>query len=179
MKPQSSSYLPSRVLKLNVGFLLDGQNPQQSKDMELDLPAVRVADDLDAMHVRGKLRVSRTKEGLLLQGRLAVGVQGECYRCLEPVAREVDVDIQELFATSNELSTEEAEFHVHEDGQLDLAPLLRAEVLIQMTRGVRCADKDACTERMRRLEDEAGIDHIDPRMAKLRELLNSQQDETG
>lgn len=168
---QSASYLPSRVLKLNVGFLMDGHT--NSKDIPMDLPRVQVDDELMLESVVGELRISRTKEGLLVQGDLQIGVVGECYRCLDDVARQLSVHIEELYATSNELSAEEAEFHIYDDGQLDLAPLLRAEVLIQTTRGLRCEDEAACTERMQNLEEQAGIDHIDPRMAKLRELLNS------
>lgn len=170
----SPSYLSSRVLKLNVGYLLDGGS-QHSKDMDMDLPRVRVADDLNVEFVRGPLRVSRTKEGLLVQGDLQVGVAGDCYRCLIPVERAITVHIEELYARHDGLSEDEAEFKIHEDGQLDLAPLLRAEVLIQTTRGVRCEDEDACTERMRALEQDAGIDHLDPRMAVLKELLDSDE----
>ncbi|MFZ4814525.1 MAG: YceD family protein [Phototrophicaceae bacterium] len=171
MTEKSSSFLPRRVLKLNVGFLLDGQM-QQAKDMEFDLPRVRVDDDLDLEYVRGKLRVSRTREGILLQGRLLVGVDGDCHRCLEPTTSNFEIRIEELFATSDKLSMEEAEFHVHEDGQLDLAPLLRAEALIGAGHGLRCADVPACDARKRKLEEAAGIDHIDPRLAKLQELLD-------
>ncbi len=174
VKQQTSPYLPSRVLKLNVGFLLDGQT--RSKDTELDLPGVRVADDLALDYVRGPVRLSRTKEGILVQSKLTVGVAGSCYRCLHDVTRPLDIQLEELYATSRDLSEEEAEFRLHEDGQLELAPLIRAEVLIKTTRGLRCEDTDACDERMRALEADAGIDHLDPRMAKLKELLEQQQD---
>lgn len=172
MSQQTSPYLPARILKINIGFLLEGQT--RSKDTELDLPGVRVDDDLIFSFIRGPLRFSRTKEGILVQGDLSVGVNGSCYRCLEPVERPVNIRLEELYATSDEMSEEEAEFRLHDDGQLDLAPLIRAEVIIQTTRGLRCADVPACDERMRALEDEAGIDHLDPRMAKLKELLEQQ-----
>jgi len=168
----SSSYLSRRVLKLNVGYLLEG-SIQSSKDMTLDLPRVQISDDLNAEYVRGPLRASRTKEGILVQGTLEVGMQGECYRCLADVERPITVNVEELYARHGDMSEDEAEFQIHEDGQLDLAPLLRAEVLIQTTRGLRCEDTDACTQRMQDLEDNAGIDHLDPRMAVLKELLDT------
>ena len=176
MTQQTVKYLPPRVLKLNVGFLLDGQTI--SKDMELDLPAVRISDDLTLQYVRGKLRVSRTKEGILVQGKLTVGAEGDCYRCLEPVQRPINLNVEELYANTANMSEDEAEFQIHDDGQLDLAPLVRAEVLIQTTRGIRCEDVNACTERMRALEADAGIDHIDPRMEKLKQLLEQQNDQS-
>jgi len=164
--------LPRRTLSLNVGFLLDGQT--QSKDIEIDLPAVRMTDTLVFEYVCGSLRVSRTREGLLVQGEMSVGMQGDCYRCLEHVERPIEFRVEELYATNAEIDRDEAEFRVREDGKLDLAPLLRAEVLIQTTRGLRCEDTVACDRRMDVLEQEAGIDHIDPRMAKLKELLEQQ-----
>ncbi|MEL6151524.1 MAG: DUF177 domain-containing protein [Chloroflexota bacterium] len=176
MTPQPVKYLPPRVLKLNVGFLLDGQSI--SKDMDMDLPAVRVAEDLTLDFVQGTLRASRTREGILIQGNLDVGVQGDCFRCLNPVQRPIKIRMEELYASTNEMSEDEAEFQIHDDGQLDLAPLIRAEVLIQTTRGIRCEDVEACDERMRTLEDEAGIDHIDPRMEKLKQLLEQQNDQS-
>lgn len=176
MTQQTAPHLLSRVLKLNVGFLLTGQ--AHTKDMELDLPRVRVADDLMLDYVQGTLRLSRTKEGILLQGTLTVGATGDCYRCLEHVERPLQVHLEELFATTHDITEEEAEFHIGEDSKLNLAPLLRAEVLIQTTRGLRCEDEEACTARMRALEGDAGIDHIDPRMAKLKELLEEQESST-
>lgn len=174
MNQAAPSYLPRRMLRLNVGYLLDGGS-QHSKDMEIDLPRVNVADDLNAEHIKGQLRVSRTKEGLLLQGDLSVGVRGDCYRCLTHVERPLSIHIEELYARHDELSEDEAEFQVHEDGQLDLAPLIRAEVLIQTTIGIRCEDTAACTERMKALDDAAGIDNIDPRLAILKDLLDTDE----
>ncbi|MEM6284294.1 MAG: DUF177 domain-containing protein [Chloroflexota bacterium] len=176
MTPQPVKYLPPRVLRLNVGFLLDGQTI--SKDMDMDLPAVRVADDLTLDFVQGRLRASRTKEGILIQGDMDVGVQGDCFRCLNHVERPIEIHVEELYASTNEMSEDEAEFQIHDDGQLDLAPLIRAEVLIQTTRGIRCEDVEACNKRMRALEDDAGIDHLDPRMAKLKQLLEQQNDQS-
>ena len=174
MNQEAPSYLPRRMLALNVGYLLDGGS-QHSKDMEIDLPRVNVADDLNVENVKGHLRVSHTKEGLLVQGDLAVGVQGECYRCLNHVERPIHVHIEELYARHDEMSEDEAEFQVHEDGKLDLAPLIRAEVLIQTTIGIRCEDTAACTTRMKALEDDAGIDNIDPRLAILKDLLDADE----
>lgn len=172
MNQQTAPYLPRRTLSLNVGFLLDGQ--LQTKDMEIDLPAVRVTDNLVFEYVCGSLRLSHTREGILLQGEMSVGVVGECYRCLKHIERPIEVSLQELYATSKDISDTDAEFHIREDGKLDLAPLLRAEVLIQTTRGLRCEDVENCDRRMQALEQEAGIDHIDPRLAKLQQLLDEQ-----
>ncbi|MBC8100237.1 MAG: DUF177 domain-containing protein [Armatimonadetes bacterium] len=164
-------YLNNRVLKLNVGFLLtDG--PAHSQNSMLDIPAVKVADDLILDYVRGRLRLSRTKEGILVQALLAVGINDECSRCLDPVAREMEVEVEELYGHDASVS----EFIVGDDAILDLAPLLRAEVLIDTTHRVLCREdcRGLCPECGINLNEDdcnCGEQMIDPRLAALKKLL--------
>ncbi len=172
MKPLANGYASNRVLKLNVGFLLTA-GPGHSHDIEFDAPAVRVAEDVDLAYIRGSLRLSRTKEGILVQGTLHVGVDDECYRCLDPVNRDIVIDIEELYAHP---AIPDTEFSVGDDAILDLAPLLRAEALIEDSRGVLCRPDcrglcSVCGENLNRAPDHKHDDDIDPRLAKLKALL--------
>lgn len=174
MTQPAKHHLSSRVFKLNVGFLLN-DGPAHSQDSEIDFPRVRVTDDLILEYVRGPLRLSRTKEGILVQAQLSVGVDDECYRCLTPVLRDVTVRIEELFAFN---SPGHAEFSISDDAILDLAPLLRDEVLLAMTQGVLCqaACKGLCAECGTNLNQETcdcSTNNIDPRLSKLKLLLES------
>jgi uncharacterized protein len=169
------NYLNNRVLKLNVGFLLS-MGAGHSQDSALDIPTVRVSDDLMLDYVRGPLRLTRTQEGILVQAGLHVGINDECYRCLDPVARDVEVEIEELYGYHSYASSE---FIVGDDAILDLSPLLRAEVLIDRSHRVLCRDdcKGLCAECGQNFNE--GTCHcrdqaIDPRMAALKDLLESQ-----
>lgn len=173
MKQHANGYVSNRVLKLNVGFVLSA-GPGYSHETSFDVPAVRVAQDVDVTYIRGDLRLSRTKEGVLVQGKLHVGVEGECYRCLEPIAQDVTIDIEELYTYP---PSKAAEFSVGEDAILDLAPLLRAETLIADSRGGLCKPdcKGLCPEcgaNLNREPAHAHEDDIDPRLAKLKQLLD-------
>lgn len=173
MKPPFNNYVSSRVLKLNVGFLLN-EGPAHSHETTFDVPPVRVADDLYVYYIRGMLRLSRTKEGILVQGLLHVGVEGECYRCLEPVLSDVAVSIEELYGYPVPRG---CEFAVHDDGILDLAPLLRAETLIVTSRGLLCQPdcKGLCPECGANLNTHpctCALDAVDPRLASLKHLLD-------
>jgi uncharacterized protein len=166
------SYLNNRVLKLNVGFLLS-DGPGHSRDMTFDFPAVRVSDDMLLHFLQGELRISRTKEGLLLQGKFAAGIEDQCSRCLDDVERELALDVEELIAYPD---PSRAEFSVSDDGILDLAPLIRAEALIAMSRRALCRPdcRGLCAECGANLNYElctCHADEIDPRLAKLKELL--------
>lgn len=173
MTPDANHYVRSHVLKLNVGFLLN-DGPGHSHETTFDVPAVRVADDLHLDYLRGPLRLSRTKEGILIQGQLHAGLQGECRRCLTPVPLDLIINLEELFAYP---VSGQAEFGIGEDGILDLAPLLRAETLILASQDVLCRPdcKGLCLEcGANRNEESCTCDDasIDPRLAKLKELLD-------
>lgn len=173
MKPFANNYVSNRVLKLNIGFLLSA-GPGHSHDSIFDVPAVRVADDVFLKYIKGPIRLSRAKEGILVQGELEIGIEDECYRCLEPVSRNLNIKLEELYSYQ---TPENAEFRVHDDGILDLAPLLRAESLIILSRGLLCREncKGLCPECGANLNYEicdCGFENLDPRLAQLRQLLD-------
>ena len=172
MQPNHSHYVNSRVLKLNVGFLLTS-GPGNSHDTAFDIPAIRVADDLLLNAVRGPVRLSRTKEGILVQGRLEIALDGECYRCLDPVTHYVTITLEELFAYQHPTA---AEFHLDDTGILDLGPLLRAEALLATARGLLCRPDckglcPTCGANRNHTACTCAFDPVDPRLAQLKHLL--------
>jgi uncharacterized protein len=162
------------VLKLNVGFVL-AHGPGYTHETGFDVPAVKVAEDVDLLYLRGPLRLSRAKEGVLVQGTLVIGVEDECLRCLTPVQREIALDLEELFAYP---ASSLLEFSIGEDANLDLGPLVRDEVLIADMNGVLCRPdcKGLCPGCGANLNDgpHQCDELIDPRLAKLRELLKDE-----
>jgi len=173
VKPFANNYVSNRVLKLNIGFLLTA-GPGHSHDSTFDVPAVRVADDVFLKYIKGPIRLSRAKEGILVQGDLEIGIEDECYRCLEPVSRSINIKIEELYGYQ---SPGNAEFRLYDDGILDLAPLVRAEALIVLSRGILCREncKGLCPECGTNLNYETcdcALEGIDLRFAQLKELLD-------
>ena len=173
MKHFANGYVSNRVLKLNIGFLLSA-GPGHSHETAFDIPAIRVADDVDLAYIRGPLRLSRTKEGILVQGKLHLGVETECYRCLDAMLRDVELDLEELY---NYPMPKDSEFSLSDDGILDLAPLIRAEALIEDDRGALCRPdcKGLCPECGANWNTTAcrcAEDQTDPRLARLKQLLD-------
>lgn len=173
MKDDHKSYVSNRVLKINAGFLLTA-GPGTSHDTAFDVPRVRAADDLMLDYVRGPLRLSRTAAGILVQGQLDTLVDDECYRCLEPLQHPVTVHIEELYTYP---PSSAAEFSIPEDGNLDLAPLLRAEVLMALTSERLLCRPDCkglcleCGANLNHTTCQCALDDVDPRLAGLAKYL--------
>ena len=169
-----SHYVNNRILKINVGFLLS-ESVGQSRDTELDIPnPLKVADDLTIDWLRGVLHLSRNSRGILVQGQLATQFPGECARCLEETSVPVELDLEELFVYPAEPG---ATFVVTEDGNLDLAPLIREEAIVSVPQTALCRPNCAglCPSCGANLNDgpcDCDQDVIDPRFAALQKLLD-------
>lgn len=177
MNMSSASLLSNRVLTINVGFLLS-DGPGNRKVIEVGITnAVRIADDLVANSIIGRLHLSRTKEGILVQGKLNIAVDRECARCLDTFNHDIPVNVEELYASPHPIGG--TEFFVGQDAKLNLAPLLRAEVLIALSHRHYCSDDckglcPVCGINHNHSSCDCERDNIDPRMAKLKELLDSE-----
>jgi uncharacterized protein len=176
-----SSYLKRRLLRLQVGFLLS-EGPGNSKEVPISLSQrVQIDSDLFLESLTGNLVLTRTKEGILIQGVLQVSHARECDRCLEAFDHVFELDIAELFASPADANS--SVFSVDSNGEIDLAPLLREEVLIEESY------RSVCRDDCRGLSAESGINLnrekepravdpiangsavIDPRLAVLKQLL--------
>jgi uncharacterized protein len=168
-------YVNNRILKINVGFLLS-ESVGQSRDTELDVPdPLKVADDLTIDGLRGVIHLSRNSRGILVQGQLATEFPSECARCLDETSVPVDLDLEELYVYPAEPG---AAFVVTDDGNLDLAPLIREEAIVSVPQTALCRPDCAglcptCGANLNEGPCDCNKDPIDPRFAALQKLLDS------
>lgn len=128
------SFVHARVLKINVGFLL-AEGVGYQRTITLDLPRVRVEEDLELESLRGDVRLSRNSRGILVRGSLAAQVSAECGRCLTPTLHTVTLGLEELFSYPPSSDTV---YSVPETAILDLAPLIREEAILAVPMGTLC-----------------------------------------
>ncbi len=177
-------YLKKRLLRIQAGYLLS-EGPGNAKEIPINFSQpVQVDDDLYLNSLDGSLMLTRAKDGILVQGALQVTHSRECDRCLESFTHRFGLDVAELYALRS--NSGKSEFFIDSDGEIDLAPLLREEVLIEESYRAIC--KDGCrglnatsgvnlndlndlneTGESRVVEDGLAID---PRMAVLKQLLS-------
>jgi uncharacterized protein len=123
------------------------------------------------------LRLEAVHEGILVSGSAFVEITGECGRCLDPLAYDQEVNVQELFfygdAEFPDGEDEEEQRRVEHD-LIDLEPVLRDAVVTTLPFQPVCREdcQGLCSECGVRLEDEPGHHHevTDPRWAALADL---------
>jgi uncharacterized protein len=121
---------PNDFLRLNVGFIVH-QTVGYTRDFPLESPTVRLAPDLDLSDLAGIARVTRTAQGLLVQIKLHAFTPAECVRCLSEFQQPLQVDFTDLYAfTPN--SVTESGLLLPETGKIDLATVIREELLVSM-----------------------------------------------
>ncbi len=164
---------PSR-LRFNVGFLLESIRGT-TRTVELDYPAIDVTPDVLLEPLQGQIVFTRTSEGIYVSGELHSTMPADCVRCLEATRVAITFTFDDIFYYPF-YTAPEGEPAVKESGIIDLAPLVRELSLIAAPMQPLCRPdcQGLCMECGQNLnEADCGCeaDDIDPRLAKLKELL--------
>jgi uncharacterized protein len=174
----------SRRRSVDAGFVLDtrslGRAPGSMREVHravtapekigLDLIAIPAGAEIDV-----DLMLQAVSEGVLVTGTVSAPLEGECSRCLESFADQVELQITELFAypdSATEQTTEQDEIYRLVDDMIDLGPVLVDAVGLELPLQPLCEPGCAglCPECGVRMAI-AGLDHkheiLDPRWAGL------------
>jgi uncharacterized protein len=116
---------------------------------------------------------------LVVRGGVVGKVRQDCRRCLDPVERQIDVDITLLFAPSDLLEEDDSETYRLDAGvqEIDLEPYVRDEVILSIPAFVECrADClglcAGCGENLNESECKCLPGGMDPRWDALKALQN-------
>ena len=118
-----------------------------------------------------------------LDGRLSADVTLDCTRCLEPVERHIDEPFTAIFVDA-EYETDAKEVEVAdaaldeslvEDGQIDLAEVVREQLLLALPVQTFCREDckglcPQCGANLNLIDCKCSDDDIDPRWAALKSL---------
>jgi uncharacterized protein len=167
------------ALRLNVGFLVN-QSVGFSRKFLFDYPSLHIQPDLDLKNLSGTAQVTRTPQGLLVQVKMHATVAAECVRCLEEFEQPLSINFTELYAFSMR-TVSESGLILPESGVIDLAPLVREYMLLEIPINPLCRPDckgicPICGETLNENPHEHEEDTIDPRMAKLKELLDKKKE---
>lgn len=177
-------------LRINVAQLMKDpvgsyRHVDVATDLEELVPDVELAEGDASSMIEGRVRLMRTNQGVLAQGIVAGEVQLACARCLAPVPVEIEAQVEEVFVPTVDMATgriikpeeEDQALWIDEHHILDLAEVLRQDVLLELPMHVLCREdcRGLCSECGTNL-NEASCDckpDIDPRWSSLTDLLKN------
>lgn len=122
--------LPRYPLRINAGFLIN-QSIGSSREIHFDHPEIQLSSDLDLKNLSGLARLSRTPKGVLVECDFSAEMKNECVRCLAEFTQSVETEFSEMYAFNKRAVTESG-LILPDDGNIDLAPLLREYLLLEI-----------------------------------------------
>jgi uncharacterized protein len=165
-------------LRLNVGFLIN-QSVGTSRDFLFDIPHIHLEPDLNLGDLSGFARVSRTAQGLLVQVKMRATFLVECVRCLLETQLPLQVDFTELY-TFLRNSNPGTDLVLPENAQIDLAPLLREYMILEVPINPLCSPDcqgicPICGENLNITSCDHPVEVFDSPLAGLQSLLDGQE----
>jgi uncharacterized protein len=149
-------------------------------DLGVDVLGVPAGSPVDL-----DLRLESVMEGVLVSATAHAEVMGECVRCLDPIARSLEVTMQELYAYpgyERDDADDETALPELEGELINLEPVLRDAVVLALPLQPLCRDDcpGLCSECGAKLADDPEHSHesADPRWAALQGLLDAKTEET-
>jgi len=116
-------------LRLNVGHMYN-KAIGSSHEVPVDMDKI-VIEDLNIQSLRSVIRLSRTREGILLQVKAEAEVLTACVRCLEEFYLPIETEFEELYQFASR-HREETDLILPNDGYLDLGPVYREYFILSM-----------------------------------------------
>ena len=87
--------------------------------------------------IEGQIQIAKLEAGLLVEGEISTEIELECHRCLRTFTRPTTVRLHQVFSEKpydDQLPIE--------DDQIDLAPLLQQEIIVNLP--IKILDRDDC-----------------------------------
>jgi len=125
------------------------------------------------------IRCESVIEGVLVSGDVVGQATGECSRCLDPIAFDVTVEIQELYEYEESENDDEEALKLEGD-YLDLEPVVRDALVLSLPLAPLCNDEclGLCSECGIRLSEAPDHQHesVDSRWQALKGLLDEKKE---
>jgi uncharacterized protein len=125
--------------RINVGFFLT-QTIGASREFNFDFLEIEISPELELHDFKGRARINRTPQGLLVNAEVNAIVNLECVRCLENYHQQLHAEFDELYAFSKRTATDSG-LILPDDGYIDLRPLVREYLLIEIPISPQCQEE--------------------------------------
>jgi uncharacterized protein len=129
---------PRYPFRLKLGFFL----PQQvgyHHDFPFEFDFVKLNETFSLRNFEGIATVSRTPQGLLLQGNFSGDTELQCVRCLKDYTHRLNWEMTELYAFSNE-DAEEDDLLLPDNAEIDIEEFIREDAQLDIPINPVCND---------------------------------------
>jgi uncharacterized protein len=138
-------------------------------------PDLTFSDGLRVKDLEGKIVVSRTTEGLLVQVKGQTKTALECVYCLDKYDRKLELDFIEMFSFPSH-ALEDTELILPDDFQINLSPLIREYLYLDIPINPVCQPSckglcPVCGENLNETDCQHDENTIDDRLSILKTLL--------
>lgn len=181
-------------MRWNVAGLLKGP-VGESREYSVTEDISSIEDLAATAPITGTARLTRTNRGILVTAKLSTRVRLTCGRCLRDFEQDVSLEFTEEFLATVDISTgmpipvdEPEAFTIGPDHVLDLSEAVRQYGLLSIPIRALCRSECAglcptCGKDLNEGTCGCGAETADPRLAKLRQLLDQsspeQKESTG
>ncbi len=109
------------------------------RDIHFEYPELLLQPDFTLIDFRGVARLSRTPQGILVHGEFEGKTPAECVRCLTEFTQPLHTTFDELYAF-DQRSVTESGLLLPEDGNIDLEPMVREYLVIEVPISPLCKE---------------------------------------
>ena len=127
--------------------------------------------------------ISRDCNKTHVRGRIEAGVETDCFRCLEPVPKTIDVQFQDIFVDGAEeptvdaieLGEDELDESLITSNEIDMAEVVREQLILATTETVYCKEDckglcPKCGSNRNLIDCKCEENETDPRWSALKNL---------
>ncbi|MFN2299944.1 MAG: YceD family protein, partial [Anaerolineales bacterium] len=115
------------------------QSAGYGREFDFQEPKLSVGGDIMVEEFTGRMRLTRTPQGIVAKGSFSAKIPAECARCLQPFASPINIQLEDLFIYPPQNATDPL-LAVAEDAHLNLEPLLREYILINQPTRLLCRE---------------------------------------
>ncbi len=130
-------------LRVNAVELLRQPGAVRDIDVSLDPASIDVAHDRLTGDVTASIRLVALNDGIEASGSVSAPWATVCRRCLTEIEGVAVAEVEELYRPVREDQPDDPEVVPIEGGQLDLAPVVRETILLELDTERLCRDECA------------------------------------
>jgi uncharacterized protein len=166
---------------------IDLNSFERDKAIDETLSVDAVDLELDNARIESPIRIEgraiKTSGIVTIAGRLSGSIEIDCDRCLKPVERSIDVELDLEFVpdeqlgdhASLELRADDLKRDAIPDSEISLTEIVREQILLDLPQQFFCKDDcrglcEKCGTNLNMKDCECEDDEIDPRWAALQNL---------